>query len=115
VREARSGYRITRPRGIRGWPAREDRDRTRAIKPRGIPQDVNAERERTSISRMHLTRTYNSLYLSLNSFSSRPFVLQIQPNIARISFFLFLLYNAWTFEYFLSYLRILLFTSKSDK
>jgi hypothetical protein len=52
--KARSGYRITRPRGIRGWPAYEDRDRMRAIKRWGIPQDVDAERERTSISRMPL-------------------------------------------------------------
>jgi hypothetical protein len=36
LREARGGYRIIRPRGIRGWPAYEDRDRTRAIKRWGI-------------------------------------------------------------------------------
>jgi hypothetical protein len=30
----------------------------------------------------------------------RPFVLQIQTNIACISFFLFSLYNAQTFKYF---------------
>ncbi len=71
--EARSGYHITYPRGIWGWLAYEDRDRTRAIEPREIPQDVNAERKCTSISRMHLTRTYNSLYLSLNSFLFKTF------------------------------------------
>ncbi len=48
------------------------------------------------------TRLYNSLYLLLNCFSLRPFVLQNSTNIAHISFFLFLLYNAWTFEYFFS-------------
>jgi hypothetical protein len=96
-REARSGYRITCPRGIRGWPACEDRDRTRAIEPRGIPQDVDAVRERTLISRMHLTQTYNSLYLLLNTFSLRPFVLQIKPiSHAFLSFF----YRCTTLEYF---------------
>ncbi len=87
--EARSGYRITRPRGIQGWPAYEDRDKKRAIEPRGIPQDVDAEHERALKSRMHSTWTYNSLYLSLNSFSSRPFVLQIKPISHAILFFFF--------------------------
>ncbi len=82
-----------------GWPACENKDRTRAIKPRGIPQDVDAERERTLISRVHLTRTYNSLYLLLNSFSLRPFVLQIQSiSHAFLSFFS-RCYTARTFEY----------------
>ncbi len=59
--------------------------------------------------------TYNnSRDLSLNSFSSRLFVLQNSIDIARISFFLFSLYNAQTFKYFFFYLRIWLFTSKSD-
>jgi hypothetical protein len=53
-------------------------------------------------------------YLLLNGLSSRPFVLQIQPNIARISFFLFSLCNARTFEYFFSIYEFLLITSKSD-
>ncbi len=88
TREARSGYRITCPRGIRGWPACEDRDRTRAIKCWEIPQDIDAEPERTLISRMHLNQTYNSLHLSLNTFSSRPFVLQIKSiSHAFLSFF----------------------------
>ncbi len=46
------------------------------------------------------TWTYNSLDLLLNSFSSRPFALQIQTDIARISFFLFSQYNTQMFEYF---------------
>jgi hypothetical protein len=33
------------PEGYLGWPAYKDRDRTRAIKRWGIPQDVDAERE----------------------------------------------------------------------
>jgi hypothetical protein len=63
-REARSGYRITCPRGIRGWPAYEDRDRTRAIERWGIPQDVDAKQERTSISRIPLNVNINSLSLA---------------------------------------------------
>ncbi len=48
------------------------------------------------------TRTYNSLYLSLNTFSLRPFLLvlkqiSIYDQISQISFFL---YNARSFEYF---------------
>jgi hypothetical protein len=87
--------------GVRGQRQNES-NRTPGNSPR-----VNAERERTSISHMHLTWTYNSLYLSLNSFSLRPFfVLQIKPSIAHISFFLFLLYNAQIFRYFFFYLRI---------
>jgi hypothetical protein len=101
-REARSGYRITCPRGIRGWPAYKDRDRTRAVKRWGIPQDVDAERERTLISRMPLNSNINSLYLLLNTFSSRPFLpvlerIFIYDQISQISFFL---YNAQLFEYF---------------
>ncbi len=98
-----------------GWTACEDRDRTRAIKPWGIPQDVDAVRDRTSISHMHLN-SYIQLSLSLaQQFLFKTFVLQIQTNIARISFFLFSLYNAQTLEYFFFYLPILLFTSKCDK
>jgi hypothetical protein len=54
-REARDGYRITCPKRIWGWTVCKNRDRTRAIKRRGIPQDVDTVRERTSISRMHLS------------------------------------------------------------
>ncbi len=70
------------------------------LNPGEFPQDVDAEPERTSISCMHLTQTYNSLYLLLNSFSSRPFVLQNLTNIARISFLSFLAVersNVWIF------------------
>jgi hypothetical protein len=60
-REARSGYRITCPRGIWGWRAYEDRDRTRAIERWGIPQDVDAER--TSISRLQLSLSLAQYFL----------------------------------------------------
>ncbi len=116
-REARGGYCITCRRGIRGWPACENRDRTRAIEPQGFPKTLT---RCASVHRFHActwTRIYNSLDLLLNSFSSRLFffALQIQTNIVPISSFLFSLYNAWTFEYFFLYLRILLFTSSSDR
>ncbi len=42
------------PEGYLGWPACKNRDRMRAIKPRGIHQDIDAVREHTLISRMHL-------------------------------------------------------------
>jgi hypothetical protein len=61
-----------------------------------------------STKRMHLNlyiRTYNSLNLSLNSFSSRPFVLPNLNPYARIPFLLFSLYNARTLKYFFSILR----------
>jgi hypothetical protein len=60
-REARIGYRITCPRGIRGWTAYKDRDRTRAIKCWGIPQDVDAKR--TSISRLQLSLSLAQYFL----------------------------------------------------
>ncbi len=104
--EARGGYRITCPRGIRGWTESN---------PGGFPTTLTPS---ASVYRYHActwTRTYNSHYLSLNSFSSRLFVLQSSVDIARISFFLFSLYNAQTCKYFFStYLQILLFTLKSD-
>jgi hypothetical protein len=106
--EARSGYRITCPRGIWGWPAYEDRDRTRAIKCWGIPQDVEAERERTLISRMPLNSNiqlslslaqhflFETLFTrSLENIHSWPnianFCLSLQRLIVRI--FLFSLYK----------------------
>jgi hypothetical protein len=109
-REARSGYCITSPRGIQGWPAYEDRDRKRAIERWEIPQDVDAERERTLISHMPLNSNINSLYLSLNTFSSRPFLLVLEQifiydQISQISFFL---YNAWSFKYFFFFFTILI-------
>jgi hypothetical protein len=58
------------------------------------------------------TRTYNSLDLSLNSFSLRPFVLQNSNPYAHISFFLLLLYNARMLKYsiyiykFIIYIKI---------
>ncbi len=61
--DARSGYRITSPRGIWGWPAYKDRDRMRATERWGIPQEVDAERERTSISRTPLN---SNIQLSLS-------------------------------------------------
>ncbi len=102
-REARGGYRIICLRGIRGWTVCKNRNTTRAIKHRGIPQDVDAVRERTSISRIPLNSNINSLYLSLNTFSLRPFLpvlkwIFLYDQISQISFFL---YNAWSFEYFL--------------
>jgi hypothetical protein len=98
-REARSGYRITCPRGIRGWPAYEDRDRKKAIKRWGIPQDVDAE---PSIHITHTLELEHKLSLSLaQHFLFQTIVLQMKPGVARISFFLFLMYNAQLFEYFL--------------
>jgi hypothetical protein len=86
LREARSGYRITRPRGIRGWLAYKDRDRTRAIKRWGI---YSPRRWRQARARIPLLE-YTTLSISRPTVSLRDlFVLQIQPNIARISFFLF--------------------------
>jgi hypothetical protein len=88
-REARSGYRITRPRGIRGWPACEDRDRTRAIERWGIPQDVDAKRERTSISRIPLnSNTQLSLSLAQHFLFETLFThsranIHLWPNIAK--------------------------------
>jgi hypothetical protein len=64
----------------------------------GIPQDVDAEHERTPISLMPLN---SNIQLSLSlaqHFLFETIKLQIKPGIARISFFL---YNARSFEYFL--------------
>ncbi len=77
-----------------------------AIEPRGIPQDVDAKRERTWISRIHLTRTYNSLYLSPNSFSLRPFRAS-KFNQYRMHFFLsFLAVQCTNIRIFFFYLQI---------
>ncbi len=62
-----------------------------------------------SVHRYHAcpwTRTYNSLYLSLNTFSSRPLLpvlkrIFIYDQISQISFSL---YNARSFKYFLFFL-----------
>jgi hypothetical protein len=115
--EARSGYRITRLRGIQGWPACEDSDRTRAVQRWRIPQDVDAERERTSISRIPLNSNINSLYLSLNSFSSRPFYsfsskYSFMTNYRKFLFFFCTMLDRSNISF--SLLWILLFTSKSD-
>ncbi len=92
------------PGGIRGWPAYEDRDRTRAIERWGIPQDVYAER--TSISRISLnwniqlslslaqhflfetlfTRSRANIHLWRNIAN---FFLSVQRSIIRIFIFLF--------------------------
>ncbi len=80
-REARSGYRITCPRGIRGWPVYEDRDRTRAIERWGIPQDVDAKR--TSISHIQLSPSLAHYFL-FETFST----LKLKPlSHAFLSFF----------------------------
>jgi hypothetical protein len=113
LREARSGYRITSPRGIWGWPAYKDRDRRRAIKRWGIPQDVDAEREHTSISHMPLNLNITPLYLSLNTFSSRPFLLVLErifiyDQISQISSFFTTLdrsYISFSFLRFFNYLH----------
>ncbi len=117
LREARCGYRITRPRGIRGWPAYKDRDRKRAIERWGIPQDVDAKRERTSISRIPLNSNIQ-LSLSLAQhflfetlFTRSQANIHLWPNIA--NFFLSVQCSiVWIFLF--SLLQILLFTSKSD-
>ncbi len=64
-----SRYRITCPRGIRGWPAYKDRDRTRAIERWGIPRDVGAERERSLISRNTLELEHTTLSISRSTLS----------------------------------------------
>ncbi len=66
-------------------------------------------RARASISHIPLNSRCNSLYLSLNTFSSRPFLcFKLNPYHTHFYFFLFLLYNARLFKYLLFYLRILL-------
>ncbi len=106
LREARSGYRITCPRGIRGWPAYEDRDKTRAIERWGNPQDVDAERECTSISRMHLTQTYNSLSLAQHFLFETFSCFKLNPILhAFLSFFS----RCTTLEYFFLFLHLIIY------
>jgi hypothetical protein len=111
-REARSGYRITCPRGIRGWLAYEDIDRTRAIERWGILQDADAEHERTSISRIPLN---SNIQLSLSlaqHFLFETFLLVLEQifiydQISQTSFFL---YNAQSFEYlFFSFTNFIIY------
>jgi hypothetical protein len=116
---------VSPPGGIWGWPAYEDRDRTRAIKRWGIPQDVDAERERTSISRIPL-KSNITLSISRSTLSIRDPLFQIKPSSARISFFLFLAVQYRSFleprysKQISAWLNITKFsfynfTSKSDK
>ncbi len=103
--------------GIRGWPVCQDRDRTRAIESWGIPQDVDAECEHISISRILLNSNIQ-LSLSLAQhllfetlfywFSSKYSVMTKYRKF--LSFFTTLDRSNISF----SPLRILLFTSKSD-
>jgi hypothetical protein len=81
-----------RPGVLGGWPAYEDRDRTRAIEWWGIPQDVNAE---SSIDITHtLELKIHDLSLSLaQHFLFETHCFKLNPSIARISFFLFSLYS----------------------
>ncbi len=65
------------PGGIRGWTAYEDRDRTRAIKRWGIPQDVDAK---PSIESHIPLNSKHELSLSLaQHFPSETIVFQIEP------------------------------------
>ncbi len=104
--------RITCPRGIRGWPAYEDRDRTRAIERWGIPQDVNAERAYINIT-YTLELEHNSLYLLLNTFSSRPFStrsranIHLWPNIA--NFFHFVQRSIFRIFLFFSFTNLIIY------
>jgi hypothetical protein len=86
TREASSGFRIT-ARGYLGWPAYQDRDRTRAIERWGIPQDVDAE---PSIESRKPLNSNITLSISRSTLSLWDPLFQIKPSSARISFFLFL-------------------------
>jgi hypothetical protein len=73
-REARSGYRITRPRGIRS--DRRARTETEREQSNAGEFPTMLLTPSASVRRYHAypwTRTYNSIYLSLNTFSSGPF------------------------------------------
>jgi hypothetical protein len=108
-REARSGYRITCLRGIRGWPTYEDRDRREQSNAVEFPKTLTPSASVHWYHTCSWTRTY-SLYLSLNTFSSRPFFtrsranihlwptianffLSVQRSIVRIFLFLFTNFN----------------------
>ncbi len=105
------------PEGYSGVTAYKDRDRTRAIERWGIPQDVDTERERTSISSIPLNSNIQ-LSISCSTLSLRdPFlpVLERIFNYDQISQISFFLYNAQSFQYFLFLLyESWLFTSKFD-
>jgi hypothetical protein len=114
-----------RPGVLGGWPAYEDRDRTRAIERWGISQDVNAE---SSIDITHtLELEIHDLSLSLiQHFLFKTRLFQIEPQY-RTHFFLsfsrcttsFVSQTPFTKQIF-AWLNItkelfLQFTSKSDK
>ncbi len=63
---------------------------------------------------MHLNSNIQISLSLAQQFLFKTFALQNSTDIARISFFLFSLYDAQTFKYFFFNLQILLFTSKSD-
>jgi hypothetical protein len=86
-REARGGYCITSPRGIWGWPACENRDRTRAIERWGIPPRC-WRRARAYIDITHaLVLEHTTLSISRSTVSLRDlFVLQNSTNIPRFAF-----------------------------
>jgi hypothetical protein len=103
-REARGGYRTTCPKGIRGGGGdRRARIETEQeqLNPGEFPKTLMPC---TSVHRYQActwTRTYNSISCSTVSLRDL-FVLRIQTDIARISLFLFSLYNAQRLEYFFS-------------
>jgi hypothetical protein len=98
------------PEGYSGVTGVRRQRRTRAIERWGIPQDVDAERERTLISRMPLNSNIQ-LSLSLAQhflFETLLLVLErifIYDQISQISFYL---YNARSFRYFFFSSRIYL-------
>jgi hypothetical protein len=91
---------VSPPGGIWGWPAYKDRDRTRAIERWGIPQDVDAE---PSIDITHTLELETwTLSISCSTLSLwDPSCFKLNPVAHAFLSFFFLLYNAWSFEYFL--------------
>jgi hypothetical protein len=103
-REARGGFRITCPRGIRGVTGVQRQRQNESNWTLG-----NSPRLTPSVHWYHAypwTQTYNSLYLSLNTFSLRPLVLQIKPILhAFLSFFS----RCTTLEYFFLFLNLIIY------
>jgi hypothetical protein len=103
LREARSGYHITCPRGILGNRRMRTETEREQLNAGEFPKTyVDAERERTLISRIPLNSNIQlSLFLAQHFlFETLLLVLEqifIYDQISQISFFL---YNARSFEYF---------------
>ncbi len=88
---------------IRGdWRVRIETEREQ-LNPREFPKTLTPCARVYGYHACPSTRTYNSLNLLLNSFSSRTFVLPNSNPYARISFFLFSLCNAQIFCFYFFY------------